>query len=342
MGQHVGRSDTRIRGIVSLADLLANADGRMHDGGRIGASIWPTGLEPLDGHLGGGLRGGELTLIGGPQGLGKTTMALQMVRNSVASGRSAIVFSYEHGARNLLERLIALEAATVAGRGSATIRQLREVFEDDSPVGGGLAERLAHLPGAVEGIAAQAQYAARLHLHESSGSTTDLNTIREIVAQLKEAGEDPLVLVDYLQKVPVAGAVHLEEERVTEVDEGLKDLALDVDLPIVAVVAADKSSLVTGRRMRLSDLRGSSALAYEADIALILNSKYDIVARHHLMFDVSNAERFKGWVVVTIEKNRGGLADVSMEFEKRFHEARVEPQGRMVQEQLIEGRIFLE
>lgn len=327
---------------MSLAELLANADEQMHVGGRIGALIWPTGLEPLDGHLGGGLRGGELTLIGGPQGLGKTTMALQMVRNTVAAGRSAIVFSYEHGARNLLERLIALEAATVAGRGSATIRQLREVFEDESARGGGLTERLAHLPGAAEGLAAQAGYAARLHLHESSGTTTDLTAIREIVAQLKEAGEEPLVLVDYLQKVPIFGSTHVEEERVTEVVEGLKDLALAADLPVIAIVAADKAALVTGHRMRLHDLRGSSALAYEADIALILNGKYDIVARHHLMFDASNAERFKSWLVVTIEKNRGGLAEISMEFEKRFQEGRIEPKGRMVQEQLIEGRVFLE
>ncbi len=88
----------------------------MRAGGRVGASIWPTGFDPLDGHLGGGLRGGELTLLGGPQGLGKTTMALQLVRNTVAASRSAVVFSYEHEARTLLERLIALEAACVAGR----------------------------------------------------------------------------------------------------------------------------------------------------------------------------------------------------------------------------------
>ena len=115
--------DQRASGVVSLADLLMSADARLRGGDRIGASIWPTGFDPLDGHLGGGLRGGELTLIGGPQGLGKTTMALQMVRNAVAAGRSAIVFSYEHEARTLMERLIALEASTVAGRGAATIRQ---------------------------------------------------------------------------------------------------------------------------------------------------------------------------------------------------------------------------
>ncbi|MGB4809108.1 MAG: DnaB-like helicase C-terminal domain-containing protein [Candidatus Phosphoribacter baldrii] len=342
MSQRADRMDQRASGVVSLADLLMSADARLRGGDRIGASIWPTGFDPLDGHLGGGLRGGELTLIGGPQGLGKTTMALQMVRNAVAAGRSAIVFSYEHEARTLMERLIALEASTVAGRGAATIRQIRDAFEDRAAGPGRLTDRLAHLPGAVDAITAQQSYAACLHLHESSGSTTDLKATREMVAQLKEAGEEPLVLVDYLQKVPVPGNAHVEEERVTEVVEGLKDLALAADLPVVAIVAAEKSALVSGHRMRLHDLRGSSALAYEADVALILNGKYDVVARHHLMYDVSNAERFKQWVVVSVEKNRGGLADISMEFEKRFQEGRFEPKGRMVQEQLIEERVFVE
>ena len=88
-----------------------------------------------------------------------------------------------------------------------------------------------------------------------------MDEIREIVAQLKEAGEEPLVLVDYLQKVPILGGRRVEEERVTEVVEGLKELALDADLPVVAIVAADKAALVAGHRMRLHDLRGSSALA---------------------------------------------------------------------------------
>lgn len=332
----------QIPGVTTLADLLRDADASLHAGRRVGASIWPTGFEPLDGHLGGGLRGGELTLLGGPQGLGKTTMALQLVRNAVAAGRSAVVFSYEHEARTLLERLIALEVSLVAGPGCATLAQIRSVFEAPGSAGDRLLDRLGPLPGAVEGVLAQREYAARLHLHESSGASTGLPELGATVDALRSTGQEPLVLVDYLQKVPAPGDPPTEEERVTRIVEGLKDLALGADVPVVAVVAAEKAALVSGRRMRLHDLRGSSALAYEADIALILNGKYDVVARHHLMYDVSNAERFKGWVVLTVEKNRGGRTDVSMEFEKRFHEGRFDNHGRMVQEQLIEERVFVE
>jgi replicative DNA helicase len=110
----------------------------------------------------------------------------------------------------------------------------------------------------------------------------------------------------------------------------------------VAIVAAEKGSLQPGKRMRVHDLRGSSALAYEADVVLILNDKYDVVAKHHLVYHLGNAERFRHWVVMSIEKNRNGADHLELEFQKRFEQARFEPEGRVVEEQLIEERVFRE
>ena len=133
-----------------------------------------------------------------------------------------------------------------------------------------------------------------------------------------------------------------EEERITYVVEQLKDLALSLEVPVLAIVAAEKASLVAGKRMRVHDLRGLSALAYEADVVLILNDKYDVVARHHLVYHLDNAERFRQWVVLTIEKNRSGIDKVEPEFMKRFEQGRFGARGRVVQEQLIEERIFVD
>ncbi len=334
----IGRSAS----MASLAEVLEEADFRMRTGVRVGAAVWPTGFDPLDSHFGGGLRGGELLLLGGQQGLGKTTMALQIVRQAVVNSRSAVIFSYELEARSLIERFLVMEAAYAAGRGMVTIKDVRAAMEDRSRTTASIDERFAHLPGGPQALAAMRYYGDRLHIHESSNQQTDLKTIVQTVADLKERGQDPLVLVDYLQKIPVIGSKHVEEERVTYNVEGLKDLALKADVPIMAIVAAEKSALVSGRRMRLHDLRGSSALAYEADIALILNRKYDVVARQHLMYDMGNVDRFKNWAVLSIEKNRSGLSDIVLEFEKRFQEGRFENYGRMVQEQLIEERVFTE
>ncbi len=273
--------------LSSVADLLSRTDDAIRRGTPPGAAVVPTGFSVLDHALEGGFRSGELVLLAGRQGLGKTTMVMQMVRNVVLGGGNAVVFSFEHEGHTLLERLLSLEASLVAGFDAARLAAIRHAFEKSGYPGQSLDDRMAGLRGVREGLATMRSYAGRLHIHESNGATTDLDEIRHTVESLStEAGRPPLVVVDYLQKVPVPGGPATEEERVTVVVERLKDLTLALSVPILAVVAADKASLVAGKRMRVHDLRGSSALAYEADVVLILNDKYDVVARHHLVYDL--------------------------------------------------------
>jgi replicative DNA helicase len=333
------RNTGRLR---SLADVLVETEEKLSTGQTAGARVWPTGFAALDTALTGGFRSGELVLLGGPQGLGKTAMALQMLRNAVAANRSAVLFSYEHDAHSVLERLLAIEAGAIAGTDAVGLTKIRAGFEARHSRSRSMRERFADTVGGREAVAALETYGDRLHVHTSSGMHTTLDEIRTAVAEIiKTDGRAPLVLVDYLQKVPVAGAAG-EEERVSIVVERLKDMALELGVPVLAIVAADKSSLVAGRRMRVNDLRGSSALAYEADVVLILNDKYDIVAKHHLVYHLGNAERFRHWVVMSIEKNRNGADHLELEFQKRFEQGRFEPEGRIVEEQLIEERVFQE
>jgi hypothetical protein len=93
--------------------------------------------------------------------------------------------------------------------------------------------------------------------------------------------------------------------------------------------------------MRIHDLRGSSALAYESDIVLILSEMVDIVARDHLIYDLGNAQRFSDWCVVTVEKNRHGRAGVELEFHKDFTHGRFHTDGQEVKERLIDERVFV-
>ena len=155
-------------------------------------------------------------------------------------------------------------------------------------------------------------------------------------------GRPPLVAVDYLQKVAVPGLSMDEEQRLGRIVEGLKDLALAADLPVVAVSAADREGLTSGRRLRINGLRGAQVIAYEADVVVVMNEKYDVVARHHLVYDTTSAERYRNWVVVSIEKNRSGLDRIDLEFRKRFEQGRFELEGQPVAEQLVDERIFVE
>ncbi|MBU1750506.1 MAG: hypothetical protein KKA73_22720, partial [Chloroflexi bacterium] len=97
----------------------------------------------------------------------------------------------------------------------------------------------------------------------------------------------------------------------TIVVEALKNLALAFEVPVVAVVAADKEGLKAGYesgRIRLYHLRGESSLAYECDIAIMLNP--------HEQPDQ---------VVFTVEKNRTGPTDVEVVYLRRGAQFRFDP-----------------
>lgn len=327
----------------TLTDVLEQADSRLMAGSHAAARVWPTGFGALDDALSGGFRSGELILLGGPQGLGKTTWAVQVARNVAVSGRSVIYFSYEHDPQSLLERLVALEAGEIGGIEAPDSKRIRESFEAHDGRAGSIVDRLGDTVGGVEALEKVTKYADLLLLHRSTGSSTSLDVIRAAIDEAKQTtGQLPLVVVDYLQKVKVPDGSPVEDERVTNVVESLKDLAIDLDVPVLAIVAADKEGLAAGKRMRVNNLRGSSALAYEADAVLILNNKYDVVARHHLMYNVGNAERFRQWAVLSIEKNRSGKDGIDLEFQKRFDQSRFEPDGHVVLEQLVDERVFVE
>jgi replicative DNA helicase len=230
-----------------------------------------------------------------------------------------------------------MELGLQGGLEAPSLGDLRELCRRDAE--GGLVERLAVYPWGVAALESVASLGTHLHVAATVGRRTELADVRALA--LARASDRPVVVVDYLQKVRVPTDVPDEDERVTQVVEGLKDLALELDVPVLAVVASDKAGL-GGGRTRLHHLRGSTALAYEADVALMLNDKFDIVARHHLMFGGGDVERYKDWVVCTIEKNRGGRDGVDLEFRKRFSHGHFETAGGLVAEKLIDDRIHAE
>lgn len=328
--------------LVSLGEVLDDADRLLLAGRAAAPSVLPTGFGLLDTYLGGGLRSGELCLLGGPQGLGKTAFALQVARNAAAVGRTAVVFSYEHDATTLLERLVTIEAAEQLGIDALPLRRVREALEGRAGYANdGLEDRLAAAPGGAEAVAALRAMGDRLLLHRSSGNRTGIPEVNRIVRTAADrAGQPPLVVVDYLQKVPADGPV--EDERIAAVVAALKDLALEHDCPVLAIVAADKEGLAAGRRLRAQHLRGPTALAYEADVLLMMNEKYDVVARHHLVYDTRAVDRYRAYVVLSIEKNRSGLAKIDLQMRKRLEQSRFDRDMEPVPEELMDERLHAE
>ncbi len=298
----------------------------------------PTGFLPLDEVIGGGLRSGELVVLGGPSGVGKTIFALQLARNAARSesGAHALYICYEHEPEHLISRLLCLESAFVMPFDQAlTLKRLDEAAMSAADGRGPIAAlQSSRRYGAV--VAEMLGYSERLHLARPGRTSATLGAVEVWTRELADRLDAPLlVVIDYLQKVNSDERIESEDERMTQVIQGLKDMALNTGARVVAIAAADRTGL-RSPRMRLSDLRGSSAIQYEADIGLVVNNKQSIVSREHLLNDPVRGEQMRGWLVLSVEKNRAGMAAVDMEYRLDAAHFRLHPQGQFVRERLID------
>ena len=330
----------------SALDVLVDLNEKVTTGNVGEYQPVPLGFTPMDKTIGTGLRAGELLLIGGAQGTGKTTMALQMARNIASGGQANVLYiCFEHDELYLLNRLIAMESALAHlphKTGAIKIQDVRkEIMGTWTAEGGTAASQLANNPRLRPSLDRIARYGQNLFLLRGSQTASTVDNIRKLVQQHRALSGDRrlVVFVDYLQKVPQVPEPENETEKVTYVVNGLKDIALAEDVPMISIVAADKEGLKASR-LRNFHLRGSSAINYEADIILILNEKYHIVAKVNIEFNPYQAQRFRDWVVISVEKNRGGQDNVDLEFEKHFEFSCFDPNGRTVQEKLIEERLY--
>ncbi|MHB0858205.1 MAG: DnaB-like helicase C-terminal domain-containing protein [Anaerolineae bacterium] len=329
-------------GPATLASVMAGEEERVARG--LTAHLRPvaTGFDPLDDVLGGGLRPGELLILGGPFGVGKTIWGLQLARNAVVHGSNdgAMYVCYEHDRAHLMMRLLCLESASLGhGEEALTLRRLT-AFANDARAGEGLMARLRRERLYAPVVEAVERYAERLVLVRASGDYTTLDQIREWAQEQVYAGRDHLlVVVDYLQKIPpLRAALGAEGDVTTHLAQGLKEMAMALGIQVAAISASDREGLKASR-MKLSDMRGSSAIQYESDIGLMLNNKYAIVSREHLVYNPVQAEAMRNWVVLTVEKNRAGRAHLDMEFKLDAAHFRVEPVGDMVRERLIDNKV---
>lgn len=337
----------------TLTQVINEADERVMQGDLVDYVPLPTGFDPLDGLIGGGLRKTELTLLGGAQGIGKTIATLQMARNIASRpDQYAFYLSYEHTEAHLMHRLLCLESINPPEVDLVNGLKLRDMYQiivaqrakkfmGSQNGQGSLQAILRDHPKTAPGLGRLLRYSDRLIVLKASPAVTNLRAIKEMVARLADAtGGNVTVFVDYLQKI----AVHPERPRdendkVTIIVEGLKDIALSLDVPVFSIVAADREGLKS-KRIHLYHLRGSSALDYESDIAIVMNNKYQILAKDHVSFNPYNAKQYRNWVVFTVEKNRAGRAMMDIEFEIHAQHFAFNPRGQKVQQQLIDDKII--
>ena len=249
--------------------------------------VLPTGFDPLDEVLAGGIRPGELLLVGGKPGVGKTIATRQWARSVAQRGGVAVYLCFEHDQVTMLSRLLSCELGEVIAIHPARNSRVEGVelqgrIRDVAAGAITLQQALDSDPLIDEAHRRLAAYADRLVFVTGSGDYPNVNAIGEITQRFE--GQSVALFVDYVQKVPHLPACPDESERVGRVIEGLKQLALDQELAVVVVAAADQSGL-DARRTHMRHFRGSTALAYEADAVVVLNEKVAVASRapiaHH-------------------------------------------------------------
>ena len=197
-----------------------------------------------------------------------------------------------------------------------------------------LADVIHDVPALAAANDAMTAYDDRLLLVRANGLTT---TVNELEAMVEQYGATVL-LVDYLQKVPTDPHQPDDRLRVMQIAQELKDFAMREDIVVVAAAIADRAGL-DAPRLRLKHLDGSSTLTYESDAVLMLNDKYDIVHRSHIVYDPEKAREHHRHVIWSIEKHRDGAEGSDLQFRKDFAHYRFDPSGTTVSEKLIDERI---
>lgn len=342
----------------SVMDVMRGLDVDVRSGRLEHFKPIPTGFTELDAVVSGGFRAGQLVLLSGPAGVGKTSLLMQIARNIAVTGQAGCLFAcYEHETDYLTQRLISMESVTVpevpaqGGTGPLDGLRLRDISElvlryrrlhPNSQ--GGFMEALATDPRGARALQRAARYWHSLMLMKGSSSSTTVGVLSEAVRRLRDSSDPstekpPFVLfVDYVQKIATRTPHTDESGQSIEAIESLKELALREEIVVVAIVAAETQGL-RAQRLRLEHLLTSAAIAYEADIIMLMNEKYDIVDRNHIDFNRFNAEQFHNYVVLSIEKNRAGSDLVDLELRKQLQFCLFRADARRVNERLVAGRI---
>lgn len=248
----------------------------------------PTGFPSLDRLLGGGMRHGDLLVLGGDVGSGKSALALAIALRARAARRPVELITSEMDIPRLLERALAME-------GRAPIDSIRQGMLDDSLRAsvGAAALRMRDALPAISRLSSNAGGAGARELAER-------------VLALK--GEGELVVVDSLQGIP-AGVMPQDEELAQAV-RLLKSAALDARVAVL--LTAHLPALLRSHpdnRPALDDFGALGAVKQHADVVLALY-------REELYVSGPGQE---GATELTILKNRNGpMAYVDLYFYKQW------------------------
>lgn len=228
---------------VEYVEQLASGDGQK--------DVLSTGFIDLDRILN-GMRPGQLITIAARPGVGKTSLALDMLRhNAIRANRSVLMFSLEMSARELVLRLISAESGVpskdmLSGKTSdahwAAIAQCYQKIVD---------AKISIIDDATVTMADAARLARLIE---------------------REKGGIDLIIIDYLQLMNSGRKSESRQLEVADISRSAKILAKEMGVPVIALSQVNRAAEARNdKKPVLSDLRDSGAIEQDSDVVLLIH-----------------------------------------------------------------------
>jgi replicative DNA helicase len=284
--------DDRQKKIRSIADILHEETDKLHRLSVLKTALTgtPSGFKDLDEKTG-GFQPGNLVIIAARPSMGKSALVANVAENAVLAGHAVALFSLEMSESELAQRFVASQARIKGEdlrRGKVAEQRWPKILE--------ACQRLADAP-----------------LYVDDSSDTGVLEVRAKARRLHHQikGGLGLVIVDYLQLMRHEGRVESRVEQVSQISRGLKGLARELEVPVIALSQLSRGVEQRGgdKRPVLSDLRDSGAIEQDADLVMFIyrDEYYD-----------KESER-PGEADIIIAKHRNGpVGDVVLTFQKEY------------------------
>jgi replicative DNA helicase len=250
-------TDQRVRqGFVAVRDLLKPSFEniqRMFERQALVTGV-PTGFSDLD-ELTAGFQNSDLIIIAGRPGAGKSALSLNLAENAaIPTGKHprvpVAVFSLEMSKEQLAQRLL-------CSQGGINLHRIRSgrLTNEDWP-------RLTTAAGLLND--------APILIDDSASPT--LMEIRAKCRRLRAENRLGMLIIDYLQLVRGGGQAENRVQEISQITRGLKALAKELDIPIIALSQLSRAVETRDKtgRPQLSDLRESGSIEQDADLVMFV------------------------------------------------------------------------
>ncbi|MFO0694909.1 MAG: replicative DNA helicase [Polyangiales bacterium] len=210
----------------------------------------PTGFLKVD-EMTAGMHPGDLIIIAGRPGMGKTSFAMNVAVNACMTKTDGkyspvAVFSLEMPKEQLVQRMLSSE-----GRVDSSRLRKGQLVRDDWP-------KLAQAAGAL----------AEMPIFIDDTPAISLIELRSKARRIRAEHGLSLIVIDYLQLMRSGSRNDSREQEISEISRNLKALAKELSLPIIALSQLNRSVETRAgkdKRPQLSDLRESGAIEQDAD-----------------------------------------------------------------------------